>query len=106
LLEKYYPLPVDSPYPLCAAARTARAVWFSSINSASADYPMLLPLLRENRSLALAAVPVTAGDRVVGVAAWSFPEPHPFDAAERTVFVAIAAAFADDLRHSPVIAAS
>ena len=106
LLEKYYPLPIDSPYPLCAAARTARAVWFSSINSASADYPMLANTLRENRSLALAAVPVTAGDRVVGVAAWSFPEPHPFDAAEQTGFVAIAAAFADDLQQGGITAAS
>lgn len=106
LLEKYYPMRTDLPYPLCAAARTGRAVWFSSIGSASADYPLLLPVLKENQSRALAAVPVIRDDRVVGVAGWTFPEPHPFDAAEQTVFIAIAAAFADDLQQGGASAAS
>jgi len=106
VLATWYPLRTDSTVPLCAAVRLARPIWFSSINAASAEYPLLLPVLRENASRSLAAVPVIARERVVGVAGWTFPEPHPFDDAERTVFEAIAAAFADDLQHGEAAAAS
>lgn len=90
-IEAFFPLSPDAPYPICAAVRHARPVWMSALNSAAAaEYPMLVPIWRENGTSALAAVPIVAGERVTGVFGWSFSEPRGFDAAEQAHFLAVA----------------
>jgi CheY-like chemotaxis protein len=88
-LEAFFPLSPDAPYPVCAAVRHARPVWISALNVA-AEYPQLAPILRENGTSALAAIPIVAGGRAAGVIGWSFSEPRAFDAAEQARFTAIA----------------
>jgi CheY-like chemotaxis protein len=91
VVEGFFPLSPDAPYPICAAVRHARPVWLSALNSAAAaEYPVLVPIWRENGTSALAAVPVLAGERAAGVFGWSFSEPRGFDAAEQAHFTAIA----------------
>ena len=91
VLERFFPLSPDAPYPICAAMRHARPVWMSAINSAAAsEYPTLVPIWRENGTSSLAAVPLLAGGRAAGVFGWSFSEPRGFDAAEQAHFTAIA----------------
>lgn len=91
MVEKFFPLQADAPHPLCAAARQARPVWMPALNTAvAADYPQLVSIWQEQGSAALAAIPILAGERVAGVAGWSFGEPRVFDAEEQAHFAAIA----------------
>src|SRR5207244_9447094 len=94
--ESHYPLAIDAPFPICAAARQGRAVWMSTLQTAAAaEYPLLVPIWREHGSFALAAIPILAGERVTGVAGWSFSEPRVFGEEERARLAAIAAGAAE-----------
>jgi CheY-like chemotaxis protein len=91
MLDTFFPLSPDAPYPICAAVRHGRPVWMSALSSAAAEeYPLLIPIWRQNGTSALAAVPILAGDRATGVIGWTFSESRAFDAAERAQFTAIA----------------
>lgn len=90
-LDTLFPLSPDAPYPICAAVRHARPVWMSALNSAAAaEYPLLVPIWRENGTSALAMIPILNGGGVAGVLGWSFSEPRAFDAVEQARFTAIA----------------
>ena len=54
VLETFFPLNVDAQFPICAAAR-GRQVWYASLTHLGSDYPLLLPVWKEQRSHALAA---------------------------------------------------
>ena len=91
VIEPFFPLSPDAPYPICAAVRHARPVWLPALNgAAAAEYPMLVPIWRENGTSALAAVPVVDGGRAAGVLGWSFSEPRGFEAPEQAHLTAIA----------------
>ena len=96
MVESTYPLALDAQFPICAAARHGRAVWISTLQASTvSEYPLLMPIWREHGSFAIAAIPITTGQNVLGVAAWSFPEPHLFDDEERARLDAIASAAAE-----------
>jgi CheY-like chemotaxis protein len=106
-IETYFPIAVEAQLPLCAAARHGRAVWVSTLQSgAAAEYPLLAPVWREFGSFALAAVPIPDGERVAGVAGWSFSEPHVFNEEERARFTAVAANATELMGGSTTTAAS
>ncbi|HEY8165022.1 MAG TPA: GAF domain-containing protein [Gemmatimonadaceae bacterium] len=90
LAEAYFPLPVSGPFPICSAVRNAHAVWVASVITDSSDYPLLAPVWKANRSLAIAAVPIIEGGRAVGAVAWSFKEPQRFDERQRDFFLRLA----------------
>jgi CheY-like chemotaxis protein len=88
--EAYFPLPVNAPFPICSAVRNEHAVWLASVITDSTDYPLLAPVWKANRSLAIAAVPIIENGRAVGAVAWSFKEPQRFDERQRDSFVRLA----------------
>lgn len=96
-VESYFPLPLESPVPLCAAIRNAAPVWLASVSLATADYPLLRPDFERNASRALAVVPLFRDGRVVGAVGWSFREPRLFTDADQNAFLAIAATLAQGL---------
>lgn len=97
VIEQWFPLAADAHVPICAAVRHCRPLFLASARSAGARYPLLAPILEENRSLALAAVPVQRGGRVIGVLGWSFAEPQRFDAGEQFALSGIADSLAEGL---------
>jgi len=105
--ESYYPLALDAQLPICAAARHGRAVWLSTLQSQNAaEYPLLMPIWREHGSFAIAAIPIFEGDRVAGVAGWSFSEPRIFGEDECARLTAIAAEAAELMGGSSTTASS
>lgn len=90
-IESYFPMSLESPYPLCAAIRHGTPVWIASIVLTTTDYPMLRPVWERHQSRALASVPLLDGDRVIGAAGWTFREPRLFQENERRTFTSIAA---------------
>ncbi len=97
VIGRYFPMPISSAYPICAAMRHARPVWFASIAAASSEFPLLLPIWRTSESRALAAAPVSRGGRVIGAAGWSFREVRMFGEAETRTLTAIAEATIEGL---------
>jgi CheY-like chemotaxis protein len=90
--ESYFPLPLDTQWPICAAVREGSPVWLSSLtNAASSEYPQLAALSASHESRALAVVPLLRGARAVGAVAWTFREPRLFTDGEQQVFLSIAA---------------
>ena len=99
--EKYFPLAADAQLPLSAVFRSGRPVWMPALSLTAAEFPLLVPLWKEYGSYALAAVPVFAEGRAMGVVGWTFGEPRLFDASEQAQFTAIAAETAAELIGSP-----
>jgi CheY-like chemotaxis protein len=92
MVRSYFPLPVDAPYPLCAAVREEKPVWIASVSAAAHDYPTLAQVWEANQSRALATVPLRDEGRVIGAAGWTFREARLFSAAEQKLFTDIASA--------------
>ncbi|HYI08480.1 MAG TPA: response regulator [Thermoanaerobaculia bacterium] len=101
MLDRFVPMPVDAPYPLCAALRNARPVWIASVTLASPDYLSLVPVWQKNESHALASLPLIQNGIAIGVAGWAFREPRPFQDEERAAFQAIADSIAPLLSSAP-----
>lgn len=104
-LEKYFPLNIDEQFPICAAAR-GRQVWCASLTHLGSDYPLLLPVWKEQHSNAIAALPVERDGEVIGAVGWSFSEPQVFRGGERECLEAMAAMAANHLREIRSPAAS
>jgi GAF domain-containing protein len=87
-LDKWFPIPLSEPYPICSAIRQARPVWLASVTTA--EYPLLAAVWQTNRSRALATVPLIRDGDVIGAAGWTFREPQRFTEAERRSWLSIA----------------
>ncbi len=98
-LDPFSSMALDAPYPVCAAYRHQRPIWFASLTLASAEYPLLTSVWETNHSHALAALPLMNDGQCVGVAGWAFRDAQPF-AAERRPFEEIAAFLATELAAS------
>ena len=96
-VESYFPLPLESPIPLCAAIRNAAPVWLASVTLTGTDYPLLRPAAGRNENRALAAVPLLRNGRAVGAVGWSFREPRLFTDRDQQTFLTMAAAFTESL---------
>jgi CheY-like chemotaxis protein len=97
MLDSFVKLPIDTPYPICAAYRRQRPVWFASLTTASVEYPVLKPVWEANESHALAALPLIGDAKCLGVAGWSFREARSFTEDERKRFEEIAAFLASEI---------
>ena len=75
--------------PLTDAARTRRPVWLRDRATAVQRYPLLAPLLQP-ATQALAALPLLAGERLVGALGVTFSGPRPFDEDERGFLLTLA----------------
>lgn len=96
-VESYFPLPLESAVPLCAAIRNATPVWLASVTLATADYPLLQPDFARNESRAVAVVPLLHDEGVIGAVGWSFREPRLFTDSDQQALLAIAASLAGSL---------
>lgn len=92
MLENWFPLPIDAPFPLCASVRHGKPLWIASVLAAAPEYPTLAAVWEANESRAIAAVPLRDGDRLLGAIGWSFREVRLFSEAEQQVFASIAEA--------------
>ena len=81
-LGQFAAMPLTAALPLTDAARTRRSVWLSDRATTVARYPLVAPALLEATE-ALAALPLLAGDRLVGALGVTFTRTRPFDADER-----------------------
>lgn len=89
-VQRFFPMSVDSAYPLCSSIRTAKPVWIPSLTSSGADYPVLQPVWSTHESRALAVVPLLHDGRAIGAAGWTFREPRLFNDREQQLLTAIA----------------
>lgn len=90
LLEQYNRLPLTTPAPMITAVAEERPVWIRSRAEATARYLPLIPVLREQGTHALAAVPVRVNGEVTGAIGWSFASEQPFDATQQELLQRIA----------------
>jgi PAS domain S-box-containing protein len=89
--ERYAEIPLDAPLAVAAVALTGRAVWLADADEAVRAYPGLAPVLHEAGVQASASLPLKAADgRTVGVLAFNFRDPRPFDAGDRGLLTAVA----------------
>jgi GAF domain-containing protein len=98
MLDSFFPLSLDAPYPLCATVRQGKPLWIASLITAGPDYPLLAPVWQKNESRALATIPLRDGERIIGAAGWSFREPRMFSEAEQQLLTRIAAAIPEWMR--------
>jgi anti-anti-sigma factor len=75
--------------PLTDAARTGRPVLLTERTTALQRYPLLAPVLLADTH-ALAALPLLAGERLVGALGVTFTRPRPFDEDERGFLLTVA----------------
>ncbi|HVF06741.1 MAG TPA: SpoIIE family protein phosphatase [Frankiaceae bacterium] len=92
----------DAELPGAHTLRTGEAVWLESPAERDKRFPELAAL--EPTTVSLCAVPLVAGDTVVGALRFSFAEPRIFDLEERAFVAALAAQTALALERSNLIA--
>jgi len=78
----------DAQLPAAWAMRSRQPVWLESRHERDELFPELVGL--EPRSVSMCAVPLIAGDRVMGALRFSFDVPRLFDADERSFVTALA----------------
>ena len=88
-LEQFAAMRLTAALPLTDAARTRRSVWLSDRGTAVARYPLIAPALLDTTE-ALAALPLLAGDRLVGALGVTFARPRPFDTDDRGFLLTVA----------------
>lgn len=92
------PLSAESPGPDAIRTRTAR--YFSTAAEQALEYPHLADVFRSAGHEAGAVIPILAGSGPLGVIGLSSPEPHPFDADDRTLLETIAGLCAQALERA------
>lgn len=90
ILESFFPMTIDAPYPLCSTLRHDKPLWIASVIAAAPEYPTLAPVFEKNQSRAIATVPVRDGEQTIAAAGWSFREPRLFSEGEQQAFLNIA----------------
>lgn len=81
-LPQFAAMRLTAALPLTDAARTRRPVWLPDRPEALERYPLLAPALLADTH-ALAALPLLAGDRLVGALGVTFSKARPFGPDER-----------------------
>nr|WP_246066360.1 GAF domain-containing protein [Geodermatophilus aquaeductus] len=85
---RFATVPLATPLPIAAAARTGRPVWLADRQARRDRYPESLPHLLE-QTQAAAALPLLVGGRVLGTVTASFPEPRLFEPDERAFLLSL-----------------
>jgi GAF domain-containing protein len=86
---RFAPIALAEAYPPAEAARERHPVWIENIARTWSRNPQLAPWMPAGSHAAL-AVPLLAGDRVLGVLSATFGEPREFDAGEREFITVLA----------------
>lgn len=89
---------LDAPLPAATALRTGEAVWIESREERDARYPVLAVF--ESSSVAMCAVPLFVGERLLGALRFSFETTKLFDDDERSFVLALAAQTAQTLQRT------
>lgn len=97
LLETQPRIPLAQPSALTEAVQVGVPLWISSLSQQTREFPNLLVLPLSAGFQARAALPLLSGERKIGVLQINFREGRRFEAAERTVLEALAAAGAQAL---------
>jgi signal transduction histidine kinase len=88
ITEAYKQIPIDSVLPATEAVRTGAPVFFQNREEVAQRYPGLLAAGSETQSGA--ALPLIAGEHVIGVLTLAFRMPRPFETQSRTFMESLA----------------
>jgi serine phosphatase RsbU (regulator of sigma subunit)/anti-sigma regulatory factor (Ser/Thr protein kinase) len=89
---------IDAPLPAATALRTGEAVWLETQEERDRRFPILRGF--EASTIAMCAVPLVVGDRMLGALRFSFNSPKLFDDDERSFVLALAALTAQTLQRT------
>ena len=82
-VERWRHASLDADFPLADAVRGRAALILGSAAERDARYPHLADLRRANGNGGMAAIPLLAGDRTIGVLGFNFPETRPLGETDR-----------------------
>ncbi len=94
---------LDTPLPAATALRTGEPVWLESQEERDRAFPALRGF--EATTVAMCALPLTAGNRTLGALRFSFSSRRLFDTDERAFVLALAAQTAQTLERTERYAA-
>lgn len=89
---------LDAPLPAATTLRTGEAVWIETKEERDRRFPMMHGF--EASTVAMCAVPLFVGDRLLGALRFSFSTSKLFDADERAFVQALAALTAQTLQRT------
>jgi serine phosphatase RsbU (regulator of sigma subunit)/anti-sigma regulatory factor (Ser/Thr protein kinase) len=89
---------LDAPLPAATALRTGEAIWIESQEERDRRFPVLRGF--EEATVAMCAVPLFVGDRLLGALRFSFSSGKLFDDDERSFVLALAALTAQTLQRT------
>ena len=102
LVERLRAESPEAALPAAAAMRTGEPVWLESREERDERFPELTGL--EPETVAMCAVPLRTGTRVVGALRFSFDTPRLFDAEERRFVLTLADQTAQALERASALA--
>jgi hypothetical protein len=88
-LGQFAAMRLTAELPLTDAARTRRPIWLADRATIELRYPQITPVLME-ATRSLAALPLLAGERLVGALGVTFTRQRPFDTDERGFLLTVA----------------
>jgi PAS domain S-box-containing protein len=89
--EKFYLVARKSATPITDAIQTQQSVWIENLEEYQARYPELISNIQaQTGSQAVACLPMVVNGQTLGGIGISFPQPRPFDDAEREFIQAFA----------------
>jgi serine phosphatase RsbU (regulator of sigma subunit) len=94
---------IDAALPAATAMRTHEAMWIESRDERDRRFPELRGM--EAATVAMCAVPLIVGDRIIGALRFSFDSRKLFDEDERNFVLALAAQTAITLQRTELYAA-
>jgi GAF domain-containing protein len=102
VIERIRAESTDEQLPAAVALRTGEAVWLESRDERDERFPGLTGL--EPGTVSMCAVPLRAGDEVLGALRFSFDHPHLFDGDERLFILTLAAQTAQAMERAQALA--
>jgi len=90
IVEPYQTIPLETHVPLTDAVRARQPLFLSTVEEYLARYPHLGQATRDRKSLAFAALPLLAQDRVLGVIGLSLAGTRRLDEAEQRFLESVA----------------
>jgi PAS domain S-box-containing protein len=88
--EHWAQMPLDTPMPVCAVARTGRPLYFEDRDALATSYPAMEPIVTPLGYQAFAVAPLGIEGRTIGSLALTFVEPRHFADEDRDVLLAMA----------------
>jgi PAS domain S-box-containing protein len=89
-LESLMQSPLSMPWTISDTIRSGQPVFLETIEACVARYPGMESILRHNGTQAIATVPLTVSNTVIGAFSVLFAEPRHLSAAEKELLLALA----------------